>query len=107
MEEYNGVDPLFTGATRPTMKWGVTYEAMVIGLVSCGVIFLALNNPFVLLLYFPIHGICYLICLKEPRFFRILYLWVATKCKSLYWRFWGASTASPFVCTRNKNRFLR
>lgn len=97
----NFSDPLFVGPTRPTMKWGVTYEAMVVGLVLVSIILIGTNNPFSMLLYLPIHATCYLICLKDPRFFGLLSLWLRTKCKSTSWRRYGASTGSHIPATRD------
>jgi type IV secretion system protein VirB3 len=97
-------DPLFVGATRPTMKWGVTYEAMIVCLITVGILFIGINNALLILLYIPLHGTCYVVCLKEPRFFRIIFLWVNTKCKSVSWRVWGAATASPLISTRKNNK---
>jgi len=95
-------DPLFVGATRPSFVWGVTYEAMIICITLVGLLFIGTNNPFLLVLYIPLHGVCALVCAKDPRFFRLLFLWVATKCKSTAWRYWGAATASPLVSTRKR-----
>lgn len=97
-------DPLFVGATRPSLVMGVTYEAIIICVSIVGMLFLATNNPFLLLFYIPMHGGCYLICLKDPRFFRFLLLWIGTKAKSISWRYWGAATASPLVSTRKQSR---
>lgn len=97
-------DTLFVGATRPSLVWGVTYEAVIFCFSVVGIIFLITKNPFVLAFYVPIHGACYLICLKDVRFFRLLALWMTTKCKSVGWNHWGASTASPLICTRKQKR---
>lgn len=103
----NGTDPLFVAATRPAMKWGVTLEGIIIAGALSGIVMIATGNPFTLLMYVPIHGVMYLLCLKDPRTFRYLLLWVITKMKSLGWRHWGASTASPFISTRAIRRLPR
>lgn len=100
----SGIDPLFVAATRPAMKWGVTLDGIIIGGALVGILMIATGNPFTLLLYLPIHGVMYLLCLRDPRTFRLILLWVGTKMKSLGWRHWGAATASPFVNTRATRR---
>lgn len=64
----SGKDVLFAGATRPSLVWGVTYEAIIFCIATTGVIFLAANSIWLLPLYVPLHGACYLICLKDPVF---------------------------------------
>jgi type IV secretion system protein VirB3 len=96
----SSIDPLFVAATRPAMKWGVTLDGIIVGVGLIGIAMIATGNPFTLLLYLPIHGVMYLLCLRDPRTFRLLLLWFNTKMKSIGWRHWGASTASPFVNTR-------
>ncbi|EGR2205549.1 MULTISPECIES: type IV secretion system protein VirB3 [Vibrionaceae] len=100
----SGIDPLFVAATRPAMKWGVTLDGIIIGGGLVGIAMIGTGNPFTLLLYLPIHGVMYLLCLRDPRTFRLILLWVGTKMKSLGWRHWGASTATPLVNTRGVRR---
>ena len=38
------VDPLFVGATRPPMRWGVTYTALLVNLVVTMEVFLLTRN---------------------------------------------------------------
>jgi type IV secretion system protein VirB3 len=63
-----GTDSLFLGLTRPPMIFGVTYNfASINGLFSL-LVFIITENFFYLLVLMPfIHGIFYLLCLKEPR----------------------------------------
>ncbi|MCK8373816.1 VirB3 family type IV secretion system protein [Erwinia amylovora] len=97
-------DILFAGATRPALPLGVTYEALILIISAVGIIFIGTKILWTLLLYFPLHGICYLICLKDPRFFRLLMLWTMTKARSINWRYWGAATAAPQQSTRSKRK---
>jgi type IV secretion system protein VirB3 len=92
-------DPLFVGATRPPMRWGVTYAALVFNLVFTLELFLASRNLLSLLLALPIHGVSVLLCAHDPRFFDLLLLWARTRLPTmlgngLYWR---ASTYSPLA----------
>ena len=58
-------DPLFVGATRPPMRWGVTYSALLVNLVFTLEVFLLTKNLLTLLLCAPIHGVCALLCGRD------------------------------------------
>lgn len=90
-------DALFVGMTRPTMKFGVTYSALIVNLVLTMETFIVTKNLLWLLAFLPIHGLFYVVCLYEPRFFDLLLLWLQTR--GLAWisgnaRFWSANTYS-------------
>jgi type IV secretion system protein VirB3 len=93
------VDPLFVGATRPPMRWGVTYSALMFNLVFSMEVFVITKNLLTLLMALPIHGICMLLCVRDARFFDLLLLWARTRlpalCTTL--RFWRAASYSPLV----------
>ncbi len=91
------IEPLFVGATRPTLLWGVASEAFLINTMLTTVVFLAIGNPFYLVIGVPIHAVMVVICLKDPRAFRLLFLWVQTKGRSLSRIYWRASSASPLT----------
>ena len=55
------IDPLFVGATRPPMRWGVTYAALLMNMVFTMEVFLLTKNLLTLLLAIPIHGVCALL----------------------------------------------
>ncbi len=92
-------DPLFVGATRPPMRWGVTYAALIFNLVFTLELFLATRNLLTLLLALPIHGVSVLLCAHDPRFFDLLLLWARTRLPTQLGNglFWKASTYSPLV----------
>jgi type IV secretion system protein VirB3 len=92
-------DPLFVGATRPAMRWGVTYAALVINLVFTLEAFLATRNLLTLLLCVPIHGMCALLCARDARFFDLLLMWGRTRLPAVLGtlRFWKASSYSPLL----------
>ena len=94
-------DPLFVAVTRPAMKWGVTLDGIIIAGALAAVLMIATKNPLALLLYLPLHGLMYSLCLHDVRMFRLLLLWLNTKAKSLGWRHFGVSTASPCINTRS------
>lgn len=93
------VDVLFVGATRPPMRWGVTYTALMFNLVFVMEAFLATKNLLVLGLCLPIHGVCMLLCLRDARYFDLLALALRTRLPALLGnhRFWHASSYSPLV----------
>ena len=69
-------DPLFVAVTRPPMRWGVTFSALLLNLVFTMEVFLLTKN-LLTLLCIPIHGIFALLCLRDPRIFDLLLLWGA------------------------------
>jgi len=93
------VDPLFVGATRPPMRWGVTYSALLVNGVVTMEIFLVTKNLLTLLLAAPIHGICALLCARDPRFFDLALLWGRTRIPALLAnaRHWKSSSYSPLA----------
>lgn len=92
-------DPLFVGATRPPMRWGVTYAALLLNLVCTLEVFLVTRNLLTLLLFAPIHGLCALLCARDARFFDLLLMWGKTRMPSAVGtlRFWKASSYSPLT----------
>ncbi len=102
-------DPLFVGATRPPMRWGVTFAALLCNMMVTMELFLATRNLLTLLLCLPVHGVCVLLCARDPRFFELLQLWARTRLPALLAsrRFWGASSYSPLVLDAANSRGRR
>ena len=90
-------DPLFVGATRPPMRWGVTYSALLFNMVFAMEIFLLTKNLLTLLLCAPIHAVCMLLCTRDARFFDLMLLWARTRMPALFanLRVWQASSYCP------------
>ena len=90
-------DALFVGATRPPMRWGVTYSALLMNGVVTMEIFLLTKNLLTLLLTVPIHGVCALLCARDPRFFDLALLACRTRIPALLAnaRLWKSSSYSP------------
>jgi type IV secretion system protein VirB3 len=90
-------DTLFVGATRPPMRWGVTYSALLFNLVFTLEVFLLSKNLLALLLCLPIHGVCALLCLRDARIFDLILLWGRTRLPGLLanHRVWQAGSYSP------------
>jgi type IV secretion system protein VirB3 len=92
-------DPLFVAMTRPAMRWGVTFSALLLNLVFTMEAFLLTRNLLTLLIAIPIHGVCVLLCLRDPRFFDLVLLWARTRLLA-HWgnsRLWHASSCSPLA----------
>ena len=92
-------DPLFVGATRPPMRWGVTYSALLVNGMFTMEVFLLTKNLLTLALALPVHGICALLCARDARFFDLLLLWGRTRIPALLAnaRLWKASTYTPLT----------
>lgn len=91
------LDPLFLGMTRPPMRWGVTYAALVLNMVCTMEIFVLSRNLLTLLIAVPIHGLCVLLCSRDAKFFGLAAAWCRTRLPALVsnYAFWGASSYSP------------
>jgi type IV secretion system protein VirB3 len=88
-------DVLFVGLTRPATVAGIPYTAFVAEVMIAALVFLALGNPFSLLLAVPVHAALFLISANDPGVFDALFMWVKTfgRCRNA--RFWGAASFSP------------
>jgi type IV secretion system protein VirB3 len=92
-------DALFVGATRPPMRWGVTYSALLFNMVITLETFLLTKNLLTLLMCAPIHGVCALLCARDARFFDLVLLWGRTRLPATFGtlRVWKASSYSPLT----------
>ena len=92
-------DALFVAVTRPPMRWGVTYSALLFNLVFTMEIFLLSKNLLTLLVAIPIHGVCALLCARDARFFDLILLWGRTRMPAYLGnlRVWRASSYSPLI----------
>jgi type IV secretion system protein VirB3 len=88
---------LFVGATRPPMRWGVSYCALLCNLVFTMEAFLLTKNLLTLLCCVPIHGIFALLCSRDARFFDLVLMWGRTRLPAALGnlRLWRASSYSP------------
>lgn len=92
-------DVLFVAVTRPPMRWGVTFSAILFNLVFTMEVFLLTKNLLTLLLAIPIHGVCALLCARDARFFDLILLWGRTRMPSYFTNFWvwRARSYSPLT----------
>lgn len=101
MERNAGVtaDPVFVGVTRPPMRFGVTYAALLANLVFALEGFLLTRNLLVLLIALPIHGVCALLCARDARYFDLLRVWGKTRMLGYFEsvRFWRGASYSPLL----------
>ena len=102
-------DPLFIGATRPSMLGGVTYSAVMLNAMCIMELFLLTKNLLILLLAAPIHGVCMLLCARDARFFDLVLLWGRTRLPALLTnlRFWKASSYSALQLDLQNERGRR
>ena len=82
-------DPLFQGMTR------VTYSGMILNLMLVVTPFVLLNRFWPLLAALPIHGIMWLVCRLDPRFFDLLLVWLQTGANARHRHLWKGSTYRP------------
>jgi type IV secretion system protein VirB3 len=102
VEARNGgvvADPVFVGATRPPMRFGVTYSALLLTVAVVMEAFLLTRNLLVLLLIVPLHGVCMLLCARDPRYFDLLMMWVRTRLLGYFCSggFWRGGSYSPLL----------
>src|ERR1700694_5523002 len=92
-------DLLFVAVTRPPMRWGVTFSALLFNLVFTMEVFLLTKNLLTLLIEIPIHGVCALLCARDARYFDLILLWGRTRMPSYLanYRVWKASSYSPLI----------
>jgi len=93
------IDTLFVAVTRPPMRWGVTYSALLFNLVFTMEVFLLTKNLLTLLIAVPIHGVCALLCLRDARFFDLILVWGRTRLPAYVsnFRVWRASSYTPLM----------
>jgi type IV secretion system protein VirB3 len=92
-------DVVFVGATRPPMRWGVTYSALLCNMVFTLEAFLLTKNLLTLSVCVPIHGVCMLLCARDARFFDLALLWARTRLPAVFGNLtlWRASSYSPLL----------
>ncbi len=91
------IDPLFVGVTRPPMRWGVTYSALLFNMVFTLEVFLLTKNLLTLFCCVPIHLVCLGLCARDARFFDLVLLAARTRWPSLLANglYWKSSSYSP------------
>ena len=92
-------DPLFVGVTRPPMRFGVTYVALLFNAALVMELFLLTKNLLVLLLAILLHGVCMLLCARDPRYFDLGLLCAKTRLLAYFYsiRYWKGASYSPLA----------
>lgn len=89
-------DPLFLGLTRPPLLFGVSYTFSILNVMVCMIAFIETSEIKWLAIMFPIHGIGYYLCSKEPLFLD-LFMVSKQKCSRCPNKlFHGANSYDPF-----------
>lgn len=88
-------DPIFSALTRPQMIGGVTYSFAVANLIVTLELFLITRSPLAFVFAAIAHGIGFVGCVREPRFFDI-WLTKISRCPPVRnARFWRANVYRP------------
>ncbi|MFQ3307732.1 MAG: type IV secretion system protein VirB3 [Candidatus Midichloriaceae bacterium] len=89
-------DHLFVGLTRPPLLFGVSYNYFIINAFVCMISYILSSNFIYLAVAFPIHGLGYYLCSKEPLFIELFKV-KAEKCSRCKNRFFhGANSYDQF-----------
>lgn len=83
-----GTDVLFVGVTRPALRFGVPYAALIVNALITLELFLLTRNLLSLVVAAPIHGLVWGLSVSEPRFFELLKVWALVRARAV-----GAATA--------------
>ena len=88
-------DPIFSALTRPQMIGGVTYSFAVFNLIVTLEAFLITRSFWVFAFSLVLHGVGYVGCVREPRFFD-LWLTKLSRCPRVrnFW-YWQANVYRP------------
>lgn len=71
MSEGLKTDSLFIGLTRPPMLFGVSYMYFIMNIMVCMMAYVATVNFKYMMIMFPIHGLGYYLCSREPLFLEL------------------------------------
>ena len=88
-------DTLFVAVTRPPMRFGVTYVAMLMNLVFTMEAFLLSKNLLTLLLSLRIYRVCGLLGARATRNFDLLVVWERPVCSAMFFLTILEGAASP------------
>jgi type IV secretion system protein VirB3 len=77
------------------MALGVTFSSFVLNVIATTIAFLATSDLRAFLLFLPVHGLAYLLCLRDPRIFELLFVRAAKTPPVPNARFWRAKSYAP------------
>ncbi|MBV6855868.1 MULTISPECIES: VirB3 family type IV secretion system protein [Xanthomonas] len=96
MSEGPAKDPLFAALTRPPTILGVPGEAFALIATGSLLAFMASRSAVALPVFPALYGIARILCAKDPRFFRYLFLAMRTKATGANRSIWKGSSYAPF-----------
>jgi type IV secretion system protein VirB3 len=93
-----GTDVLFVGVTRPALRFGVPYAALLVNALVTLELFLLTRNLLSLVAALPIHAFVWVLSASEPRFFELLKVWAWVRARAVGGRAapWSALAYGPF-----------
>ncbi len=100
-----GMDVVFVGVTRPAMRFGVPYAALIVNALITLELFLLTRNLLSLAAALPIHALVWVLCAAEPRFFELLKVWALVRVQAGGGNPtpWSALTYGPFGAARRRD----
>jgi type IV secretion system protein VirB3 len=88
-------DPVFAALTRPQMFAGVSYSFFILNFVTTTEVFLISRSFWVIAFALIVHGIGYLMCLREPRWLDLWILKVSRCPRVPNFSHWRCNSYSP------------
>lgn len=87
--------PVFRALTRPQMFGGVTFSFFVVNMAVTTEAFLVTGSFWALAVALVVHGVGYLVCLREPRIFDLWLTKVSRTPRVRNWKRWGCNSYEP------------
>lgn len=97
-------DRLYVGPTRPSMLYGIPFEAWIAIALTTALPFILTSNFIFFALGPVLYGVSWLVVMREPRGFELLMKWADTKATSISRGHWGAPSRGPMVSRRQLRR---
>ncbi|WP_267389765.1 type IV secretion system protein VirB3 [Sphingomonas sp. GC_Shp_3] len=87
--------PVFRSLTRPQMFGGVTFSFFIVNMAVTTEAFLVTGSFWALPIALAVHGVGYLVCLREPRVFDLWLTKVSRTPRVRNWKRWGCNSYEP------------
>ena len=87
--------PVFRALTRPQMFGGVTFSFFVVNMGVTTEAFLVSGSFWALPVALVVHGVGYIVCLREPRVFDLWLTKVSRTPRVRNWKRWGCNSYEP------------
>ncbi|MBB4086953.1 type IV secretion system protein VirB3 [Sphingomonas carotinifaciens] len=87
--------PVFRALTRPQMFGGVTFSFFIVNMAVTTEAFLVTGSFLALPIALVVHGVGYLVCLREPRVFDLWLTKVSRTPRVRNWKRWGCNSYEP------------